>query len=65
MKTNPEDEKKKKPYKISLPINIPDKEIGLGDVLKRVSARFGFSACSGCDRRARSLNRWIRFSARR
>ena len=65
MKDSSEKQNNKRQYKIPLPVYLSEKEIGLGDVLKRVSARVGISGCSSCDKRARSLNRWIRFTGRR
>lgn len=46
-------------------INMPgfiDEEIGLGDVIKRVTSAFGIKPCKGCERRAAALNRWLVFS---
>ena len=49
-------------------INIPgfiEREIGLGDVVKRVTSTFGIKPCTGCERRAQALNRWVVFVPRR
>jgi hypothetical protein len=39
------------------------KEVGLGDAVERVTYKMGIKhPCSGCERRAAALNRWMRFS---
>jgi hypothetical protein len=46
-------------------IRIPapvQKPVGLGDMLKGVTRRFGFDPCGGCERRAITLNRWVTFA---
>jgi len=53
------------PYKIRLPGFVSDDEIGLGDVIKRVTSTVGIRPCSGCERRAALMNRWLVFSRRR
>lgn len=40
------------PYRARLPGFVSDEEIGLGDVIKRVTSTFGISPCGGCERRA-------------
>ena len=50
------------PYKIRLPGFLSDDEIGLGDVIKRVTSTVGIRSCSGCERRAALMNRWLVFS---
>jgi hypothetical protein len=52
------------PYRGRLPGFINDKDIGLGDVLKRVTSTFGIRPCAGCERRAAMLNRRFVISAR-
>lgn len=52
------------PYRVRLPGFIADEEIGLGDVIKRVTSSFGIRPCGGCERRAAVLNRWIVFTVR-
>jgi hypothetical protein len=49
-------------YQIHLPGFITDQEIGLGDAIKRMTYRMGIKPCSGCEKRAATLNRWMRFS---
>ena len=48
-------------YRVRLPGFIRDGEIGLGDAAKRVTYAMGFRPCSGCERRAAALNRWVVF----
>lgn len=51
----------KQPVRISLPGFITDKEIGLGDVIKRATSYIGIKTCGGCERRADALNRLMVF----
>jgi hypothetical protein len=44
------------PYRIRLPGFVSDKEIGLGDAVKRVTYALGIKPCGGCERRAALLN---------
>ena len=55
----------RQPYRVRLPGFITDEDIGLGDVIKRTTFAFGIRPCSGCERRAAALNRWLVFSGRR
>lgn len=48
-----------------LPSFVSDEDVGLGDVVKRVTTVFRVKPCRGCQRRAAVLNRWIVFSGRR
>ncbi len=50
------------PYRARLPGFIKDEEVGLGDVIKRVTYAMGVKPCGGCERRADALNRWMVFS---
>jgi hypothetical protein len=52
------------PNRVRLPGFIVDEDIGLGDVIKRVTRSFGLKPCSGCNRRAAALNRWFVFTGR-
>jgi len=52
-------------FRVRLPGFVNDEDVGLGDVIKRVAAGFGFKPCGGCERRAATLNRWLRFTGRR
>ena len=54
-----------KPYRVRSPGFVTDKDIGLGDVVKRVTSSVGINPCGGCSRRATALNRWMVFSGRR
>ncbi len=55
-------DKRREPYRVRLPGFIPNEDIGLGDVLKRVSYAAGIAPCGGCQRRAEALNRWMVFT---
>ena len=54
-----------RPYRVRLPGFITDKEIGLGDLIKRSTSYLGIRPCGGCRRRAQALNRWMVFTGRR
>jgi hypothetical protein len=54
-----------KPYRVRLPGFVSDEDIGLGDVVKRVTSTFEIRACGGCERRAAALNRWFVFTTQR
>ena len=47
--------------RVHLPGFLVEEPIGLGDVIKRATYAVGWRACSGCERRAEVLNRWISF----
>ena len=51
-------------YRVRLPGFVRDQDIGLGDAVSRVTARFGVQPCGRCRRRAATLNRWVRFEGR-
>jgi hypothetical protein len=51
-------------YEIRLPGFITEREVGLGDVIKRATSTFGIKPCGGCLRRADKLNSWLKFSGR-
>lgn len=53
------------PYRVRLPGFISEEDIGLGDVIKRVTSTFAIAPCAGCAQRAAMLNRWMVFSGRR
>ena len=61
----PETQLKSKPYCVRLPGFVSDEDVGLGDVVKRVTYVVGIKPCGGCERRATTLNRWVTFSGRR
>jgi hypothetical protein len=50
-------------YRMRLPGFITEEEVGLGDVIKKVTYAIGFKQpCGGCQKRAAALNRRMRFS---
>lgn len=53
---------KNEPFRIRLPAFIRDEEIGLGDVVKRVTYAAGIRPCGGCEARAAALNRRVIFT---
>jgi hypothetical protein len=52
-------------HRIRLPGFVADHDVGLGDVIKRATSAIGLKPCSGCARRAATLNRWLVFTGRR
>ncbi len=52
----------REPHRVRLPGFLVEEEIGLGDVIKRATSAVGIRPCSGCERRAAALNRWLVFS---
>ena len=50
------------PYKVRLPGFITGEEVGLGDVVTRVTYAVGIQPCGGCERRAAAMNRWMVFT---
>lgn len=55
----------REPRRARLPGFLVDEEIGLGDVLKRVTTTVGLRPCGGCIQRAAALNQRFVFSNRR
>ena len=53
---------KDEPFRIHLPGFIRDEEIGLGDVVKRITYAAGMRTCGGCEARAAALNRRVVFT---
>jgi hypothetical protein len=51
-------------HRISVPGFISS-ELGLGDVIARITSAAGISPCGGCRRRAQALNAWVSFVPRR
>jgi len=51
-------------HRISVP-GLTSEEVGLGDVISRVTSLVGISPCGGCRGRAHALNSWLSFSPRR
>ena len=60
-----DESRKDQSYRVRLPGFITDKDVGLGDVIKRATSAVGIRPCGGCERRAAALNGWIVFSGRR
>jgi hypothetical protein len=59
-------EQENPPRRVRLPGFILDEEdVGLGNVVKRVTSTFGIRPCGGCDKRAAKLNRWLVFTGQR
>lgn len=58
------DKGEQNPFRVRLPGFISDKDVGLGDVIKRATSAVGIQPCGGCERRAAALNRWLVFSGR-
>ena len=54
-----------KGHRIKLPGFMVRGEIGLGDVIKRITSAVGIKPCVGCERRAGVLNRWMVFFSTR
>ncbi len=50
------------PRKVRLPGFITGEEVGLGDVVQRVTYAIGIKPCGGCERRAAAMNRWMVFT---
>ena len=50
----------------SIACGFPDlswrRKFGLGDLIKKSSYAMGIKPCSGCEKRAAVLNRWMTFS---
>jgi len=51
------------PRRIRLPGFIADKDIALGDVIKRATSVVGLKPCGGCQRRAAALNQRFVFTS--
>ena len=49
-------------HRVRLPGFLIEDEIGLGDVIKKTTYAMGIKPCSGCEKRAAALNRWVTFS---
>ncbi len=56
------EQKKGHPYRVRLPRFVTSEEVGVGDVIKRVTYAAGIKPCSACERRAAALNRRLVFS---
>ena len=61
----PQEERANQPYHMRLPGFISDDEMGLGEVIKRITTAVGIKPCDGCTRRVAALNAWFVFTRRR
>jgi hypothetical protein len=61
-KKEPTGKTKRQSHRIRLPGFIKEEEIGLGDVIKKATYAMGIKPCAGCEKRAATLNRWMRFT---
>jgi hypothetical protein len=61
-KDKSQDAGKDEPYRVRLPGFITDEQVGLGDVVKRITYAAGIKPCGGSGRRAAALNRWMVFT---
>lgn len=52
----------REPHRVRLPGFLIEEEVGLGEVIKRVTYAMGIKPCGGCEKRAAALNRWMHFS---
>ena len=64
IKSDNSETSERQPYHVRLPGFIAEEDIGLGDVIKRVTYAFGIKPCGGCERRATALNRRFVFTGR-
>lgn len=53
---------KQQPFRVRLPGFLIKEEVGLGDVIKRVTYAMGIPACGGCQGRAETLNTRVKFT---
>jgi hypothetical protein len=49
-------------HRVRLPGFLIEDQVGLGDIMKKMSYAMGIKPCSGCETRAAALNRWITFT---
>jgi hypothetical protein len=47
------------PHRVRLPGFLIDEEIGLGELIKKTTYAMGIKPCTGCEKRAAALNRWM------
>ena len=52
------------PRHVRLPGFVHEEEVGLGDAMKRATYALGIKPCTGCERRATTLNRLLVFTGR-
>jgi len=46
-------------HRVRVPGFVSEDDVGLGDLIKSATHVIGIKPCSGCERRARALNRWM------
>jgi len=56
--------REREPHKVRLPGFLIEEEVGLGDLVKKTTYAMGIQPCSGCEKRAAALNRWMSLSRR-
>ena len=49
-------------HRVRLPGFLIEEEVGLGGLIKKTTYAMGIKPCSGCEKRAAVLNRWMTFS---
>jgi hypothetical protein len=63
MESDQHDKPEHPPHRVRLPgFMVNDEEVGLGDVVKRITYAMGIKACGGCERRAAAMNGWVVFT---
>jgi hypothetical protein len=63
MEANEQKKEDRKPHRMRLPGFITNEdEVGLGEVVNRVTYAMGIKPCGGCEGRAAALNRWMVFT---
>jgi hypothetical protein len=60
--TSDHPQQQREPYRVRLPGFIGERDIGLGDAIKRATYSVGVRPCARCERRAAALNRWLVFT---
>lgn len=60
--SGPGESPQRQPHRVRLPGFLIEEEIGLGDLVKRITYAVGIKPCGGCEKRAAALNRWMGFS---
>jgi hypothetical protein len=56
------DRTERAPHPMRLPGFLIEEDLGLGDLIKNATYAMGIPPCSGCEKRAAVLNRWMVFS---
>ena len=49
--------------RVSIPFELAQ-DVGLGDVIRRLTSKVGISPCAPCEQRAAALNRYVTFTGR-